>query len=113
MRTLLRLALAGAVGVPQSACGGDARSRGSGRVLQVDAWLREAGLRGWRASTVMVGAAVAVLAGEVLHERVAAEVVRRVAPHAVGVVGVVLGVVELDDRDRSLEPVVVALRVLG
>jgi hypothetical protein len=32
-RTLLRLALAGAVGVPLSACGGEARSGGGGRVL--------------------------------------------------------------------------------
>jgi hypothetical protein len=32
-RTFLRLALAGAVGVPLSACGGEARSGGSARVL--------------------------------------------------------------------------------
>ena len=45
----------------------------------------------------------------VLHQKVGAEVVGRVAPNAVHVVGVVLGVIEFDEGDRALDSEVVGL----
>src|SRR5947209_3441661 len=44
-----------------------------------------------------------VVSEVVLHEQVGAEIVGRVTPHAVDMVGVVLGVVELDEGDRALD----------
>ena len=55
-----------------------------------------------------------VFLDEVLHhQQVLAEVVFGVAPDAVDVVGVVLGVVELDQGHWSLDAVVVAALVIG
>ena len=54
-----------------------------------------------------------MLSRHVLQEEVATEVPVGVAPDGVDVVGAVLGVVELDHGDRSLDPVVVTLVEAG
>ena len=52
---------------------------------------------------------VVIFDGVVAGEHVVAEVVERIAPHGVGVVGVALGVVVLDDEARALDAVVVRI----
>src|SRR6266571_3969859 len=61
--------------------------------------------RAGRWSDVVVAVAVLVVRAE----EVGAEVAGRIVPHGVDVVGVVLGVVELDQHGRPVDPIVVAV----
>src|ERR671918_1680187 len=55
---------------------------------------------------------VGVAVGVMLAQQVAAEIAGQIVPHAVDVVGVVLGVVVLDQADRAVQAPVVGVAVL-